>query len=268
MKRFRKLRTWILAALLGVLCVPEIFVTVSYSEQHRELIGMGPSARFPLGTDDLGRDRFARLLYAARTSLLLASAAALLASVIAAIVGCAAGWIGGWTERIVISGVDLFLSLPWLFALLTVRALLPLDVAPAASVTITFLILGLLGWAAPARVVRARVRSTAASDFALQARAAGATPLQLLFRHVIPNMRPVLTAQFLVSIPIFVLTEANLGALGLGVTEPLPSLGSMLRELQDFSSGAARPYAIAPVVLLAVTVTILQIAVSRQEVDA
>jgi Protein of unknown function (DUF3467) len=77
MNRFRKLRTWILAAVLGVLCVPEIFVEVSYSEQHRELIGMGPSARFPLGTDDLGRDRFARLLYAARTSLLLASAAAL-----------------------------------------------------------------------------------------------------------------------------------------------------------------------------------------------
>src|SRR5712692_6785370 len=106
MKLRRKLRTWTFAALLGVLCLPEIFVRGSYSEQHRELIGAGPSARFPLGTDDLGRDRFARLLYAARTSLLLATAAALLASLIAAIVGCAAGWMGGWTERIVIAGID------------------------------------------------------------------------------------------------------------------------------------------------------------------
>ena len=266
MKLPRKLRTWIFALLLGVLCLPEIFVRGSYSEQHRDSIGVGPSARFPLGTDDLGRDRFARLLYAARTSLLLAAAAALLSSAIAGIVGCVAGWIGGWTERIVIAGVDLFVSLPWLFALLTVRALLPLDVSPGASVAITFLMLGLLGWAAPSRVVRARVRNNAAADFMLQARASGATPMRLLFRQLIPNMKPVLRAQFLLAIPIFVLTEANLGVLGLGVAEPLPSLGSMLRELQDYSYVAARPYAIAPAIVLAVSVTILQHVVSRREV--
>ncbi len=266
MKLWRKLRTWIFAILLGILCLPEIFVRGSYSEQHRDLIGAAPSARFPLGTDDLGRDRFTRLLYAARTSLLLAMAAALLASVIAAIVGCAAGWLGGWTERVVISGIDLFLALPWLFALLTVRALLPLDVSPGTSVAITFLMLGLLGWAAPARVVRARVRNNVTSEFLLQARASGATPMRLLFRQLIPNMKPVLMAQFFLSIPIFVLTEANLGVLGLGVAEPLPSLGSMLRELQDYSYVAARPYAIAPAVVLAVSVTILQYVVSRREV--
>jgi peptide/nickel transport system permease protein len=266
MKLRRRLRTWILAALLGVLCLPEVFVRGSYSEQHRELIGAGPSAHFPLGTDDLGRDRFTRLLYAARTSLLLAAAAALLSSGIAAIVGCLAGWMGGWTERVIIAGVDLFVSLPWLFALLTVRALLPLDVSPGASVTITFLMLGLLGWAVPSRVVRARVRNNIAADFMLQARASGATPMRLLFRQLVPNMRPVLVAQFFLSIPIFVLTEANLGVLGLGVAEPLPSLGSMLRELQDYSYVAARPYAIAPAVVLAVSVTILQYVVSRREV--
>jgi peptide/nickel transport system permease protein len=266
MKLRRRVRTWILAALLGVLCLPEIFVRGSYSEQHRELIGAGPSVHFPLGTDDLGRDRFTRLLYAARTSLLLAAAAALLSSGIAAIVGCLAGWMGGWTERVVIAGVDLFVSLPWLFALLTVRALLPLDVSPGASVTITFLMLGLLGWAVPSRVVRARVKNNIAAEFMLQARASGATPMRLLFRQLVPNMKPVLVAQFFLSIPIFVLTEANLGVLGLGVAEPLPSLGSMLRELQDYSYVAARPYAIAPAVVLAVSVTILQYVVSRREV--
>ena len=268
MRKLRRVRTFALVVLLGVVCLPEVFVRGSYSEQHREAIAARPSAEFPLGTDDLGRDRFVRLWYATRTSILLAAGAALLATLIAATVGCAAGWIGGWTERAIIAGIDLFLALPWLFALLAIRALLPLDVSPAVSVTITFLMLGLLGWAAPARVVRARVRDGVTSDFALQARAAGTSPVRLLFRHLVPNMTPVLAAQFLVSIPLFVLTEANLGALGLGVTEPLPSLGSMLRELQGYGGLTGRPWAIAPAVLLAIVVTILQIAVSRREAAA
>jgi len=264
MKLARRAGICALVALLLAVCVPELFVKGSYADQNREAIGARPSAQFPLGTDDLGRDRFVRLWYAARTSILLATAAALLATLIAAVIGCAAGWMGGWTERAIVAGIDLFLALPWLFALLAVRALLPLDVAPATSVAITFLLLGLLGWAAPARVVRARVRESARSDFALQARAAGSTQVRLLFRHLIPNMRPVLAAQFLVSIPLFVLTEANLGALGLGVTEPLPSLGSMLREMQGYGGITGRPWVIAPAVLLAIAVTILQIGVSRR----
>src|SRR5258708_3251423 len=128
-------------AFLAIVCLfPEIWLKGSYSEQHRELIGTGPSVHFPLGTDELGRDRFVRLLYAARTSLLLAAAAALLSSLIAAIVGCAAGWIGGWTERIIVSGVDLFVWLPWLFSLLTVRAVLPLAGSPRPTGPTTLLL--------------------------------------------------------------------------------------------------------------------------------
>ena len=126
----------------------------SYAEQSRDFISAPPSAHFWLGTDELGRDRFARLLYGTRVSLLLAPAAALLATLIAAMAGGAAGYLGGRAERLVTSGVDLFLSLPWLFLLLAVRAVLPLNVSPQLSVALTFLLLGMLGWAAPARVIR------------------------------------------------------------------------------------------------------------------
>jgi len=253
--------------LLSVLaCVaPTVLTRSSYQQQDRENTNAAPSARFPLGTDDLGRDRFTRLVYGARTSLLLACAAALLSTGIATLVGGIAGWIGGGVERTVLWGIDLFISLPWLFLLLSVRALLPFDVSPGSSLAITFLLLGLLGWASPARIVRARVRSFVTSDFVLQARACGSSGIRLFVRQVLPNMRPVLMAQFFVSLPLFVLSEANLGVLGLGVAEPLPSLGSLLRELQQYSVLNSRPWAVLPAVVLTCVVASLYTLVSRSE---
>jgi len=237
----------------------------SYSEQFREAISAPPSARFPLGTDDLGRDRFARLLYGTRVSLLLAPAAALLSTLIAAIVGGTAGYLGGRWERCVTAGIDLFLSLPWLFLLLAVRALLPLNTSPVTSVTITFLLLGCLGWATPARVIRAGTRTLVHSDFLIQARAGGVSGQRLFWRHLLPNLRPILMAQFWVSIPVFILSEANLGLLGLGVSEPLPSWGAMLRELENYSAILQNPWMLAPAVLLIAVVCCLQLALRTEE---
>src|SRR2546428_4672826 len=121
--------------VVSVACLLADFVApASYAHQFREAPDGAPSRQHPLGTDDLGRDRFSRLLYGTRISLLLAPAAALLASLLAAVIGGIAGFVGGWLERAVMAVTDLFLSLPWLFLLITVRALLPLNVAPIASV--------------------------------------------------------------------------------------------------------------------------------------
>jgi peptide/nickel transport system permease protein len=130
----------------------------------------------------------------------MAPAAAALTTLIAAVLGASAGYLGGWWERRVLNLTDLFLSLPWFFLLLTVRAALPLNAAPLVSVMITFILLGLLGWAAPARVIRAGVRSRRDAEFVLQARACGVRGLRLLFVHVLPNLKPVLYAQFLISV--------------------------------------------------------------------
>ena len=116
----------------------------SYAYQFRNDPAAAPSTRQWLGTDDLGRDRLSRLLYGTRVSLLLAPAAALLASFLGLVIGGLSGFMGGWVERAVMSATDLFLSLPWLFLLLTVRAVLPLNVSPLLSVAITFSLLGCL----------------------------------------------------------------------------------------------------------------------------
>jgi peptide/nickel transport system permease protein len=233
---------------------------VRYERQFRDSPNAGPSRRFLLGTDDLGRDRMSRLIYGTRVSLLLATSAAILSCLAAAALGGLAG--SGIADKLILGAADLFLSLPWLFLLLMVRAFLPLNVSPILSVTITFLLLGLLGWATPAKVVRAAVRKLSASDFMLQARATGSS--RLLSKHLIPNVMPILWAQLWVTIPAYVLAETTLGMLGLGVMEPLPSWGNLLRELEG-GGIANHPWMLAPVLLLAAVVGSFQVIFERED---
>ncbi len=241
------------------------WIAPSYAEQFRDAISAPPSLKFPLGTDELGRDRFARLLYGTRVSLLLAPAAALLSTVIAALFGGTAGYLGGRWERAVTAGIDLFLALPWLFLLMTVRALMPLNTSPVTSVILTFALLGCLGWASPARMVRAGTRALANSDYLLQARASGVAPARLFWLHLLPNLRPILFAQFWISVPVFILSEANLSLLGLGVSEPLPSWGAMLRELENYTAVLQNPWVLAPAVLLIAVVSCLQLLLRTED---
>jgi peptide/nickel transport system permease protein len=236
-----------------------------YATQFREFPNAPPSHQFPLGTDALGRDRLSRLLYGSRVSLLLGPAAALLSTLGAAFIGGMGGYWGKWVERIVISLIDLFLSLPWLFLLLAVRAMLPLNVSPLTSVIITFGLLGLLGWAGPARVIRSAVRSLRTSDFILQARAGGSRRRRIFLAHVLPNLTPILSAQFWISVPTFILAEANLGLLGLGVAEPLPSWGNLLHELESYSTVQSHPTVLAPLALLVTVVGCFQLILSGEE---
>jgi peptide/nickel transport system permease protein len=256
------LTTMALACLLASMIAP------SYAYQFRDEPDAAPSRHHLLGTDDLGRDRFARVLYGTRVSLLLAPAAALLSSLLADLIGGTAGFLGGRVERIVMAATDLFLSLPWLFLLITVRALLPLNVSPITSVAITFALLGCLGWAAAARVVCADARWLADSDFILLARASGSGGARLLWRQVVPNLRPIVLAQFWISIPVFILTEANLGVLGLGVAEPLPSWGSLLRELQSYSAITGQRWQFVPLILFVVVVSCFHLVLLEQESPA
>lgn len=255
----------LLSLVAAAALIPEIWAPAPYEKQFRDAPDAPPSRRFLLGTDSLGRDRLSRLLYGTRVSLLLAPAAALLSCLEAAALGALAAMAGGIFDHVVLASAELFLSLPWLFLLLTVRACLPLNTSPAVSVIITFLLLGVLGWAGPALVVRAAVRNLRHSEFMIQARATGCRRGQLLFRHLLPNVMPVLLAQFWVAIPVYILAEATLGMLGLGVVEPLPSWGSLLRELESGFGIFSQPWLLAPAILLAAVVGCFQLVIPRQD---
>jgi peptide/nickel transport system permease protein len=264
MSLWRKLACSVLLLVLSLTSIAGWLAPSGYSKQDREAIGAPPSRQHWLGTDDIGRDRFARVLYGTRISLLLAPAAALVSTLLAALIGGFAGYLGGVWARAAMAVTDLFLSLPWLFLLITVRALLPLNVSPTFSVLVTFLLLGLLGWTAAARVLCASASTLRNSDFVRQARASGIRGPRLFWIHVLPNLKPVLYAQFWISIPAFILSETNLGILGLGVAEPLPSWGSLLRELEGIVSVGEEPWKFVPLALLVVVVTSFQLVLSKQ----
>jgi ABC-type dipeptide/oligopeptide/nickel transport system permease subunit len=229
----------------------------SYAHQDRNAVLAGASPQHLAGTDDLGRDRLVRVSAALLLSLAGSIAAAAITTAAAAGVGTLAAFgpaAMGWSAMLL---CDVFLALPWMFLLMMVRSALPLTTSPAHSATITFLVLAALGWPACARAVYRGALAQRTSGWMLHARATGLHRGQVM-RQLLPNMLPLLIPQFLVSIPAFVIAEANLGALGLGISEPLPSWGGMLFELNNSAMLLETRWVFFPLALLVVVLLALE----------
>jgi peptide/nickel transport system permease protein len=193
-----------------------------------------PGGIFLMGTDDYGRDQFSRLLYGAQISLLAGPLAATLAISIGLVLGALAGYYGKWLDELLMAGAELFLTLPWLYLLLGARAALPLNLGPRQAFFAIVSVLGAVGWARPARLVRGVVLSAKEREYVIAARGFGATDSYLLRRHVLPQTRGLLLTQAALLIPHYILAEVTMSFLGLGVNEPGMSWGSMLGSLQNY----------------------------------
>lgn len=193
-----------------------------------------PARLFLLGSDGFGRDQFSRLLHGGQVSLLAGMLAAGLALGLGSVLGAVSGFYGGWVDALIMRGAELFLALPWLYLLFAVRAFLPLHVTAVQSFYLLITVLGLVGWARPARLIRGVVLSARERDYVVAARGFGATDLYLLRRHIIPQAFGVVMTQAGILIPQFILAEVALSYLGLGVAEPVPSLGNLLAQLQQY----------------------------------
>src|SRR5580658_1409255 len=237
-------------AVLSLVGLCALFAPViapyDYSRQFRDNPHAPAGRQFLMGTDDLGRDRFSRLLYATRISLVLAPAAALV-SVALALPLC------GLTSL-----TTLCLSLPWIFLFIILRALLPLNTRPLESILLTFALMGVAGWAWPARIFGASIKQMKQSGWLLQARASGLKSGRIAMVHVWPHLRAIASAQFRVLVPAYILSEASLGLLGLGVAEPLPSWGNLLAELQRPEAVRSNPWVLAPLGLLMIVMICLE----------
>ena len=250
-----------LAALSAPLLAP-----FSYDEQFRDTPNAPPGGRFLLGTDEIGRDRFSRLLYGTRVSLLLAPAASLVSVALALLISLPAASKVRALPPLISGAITICLSLPWLFLFIILRARLPLDTEPLTSVLLTFGLMGVAGWAWPARVFTASVREIAQSGWILQSRAAGLRGSRIVLIHVWPHLRSLVFAQLRVLAPVYILSEASLGLLGLGVADPLPSWGNLLKDLQQPDVVRANPWVLAPLVLLIAVMISLESLQRRQEV--
>lgn len=212
---------------------PYNILGVMTSDRH--LIGVPVPARiYLMGTDNYGRDVFSRLLYGGQISLFAGLLATVLSLTLGVFLGTLAGFYGGWSDAVIMRGVELFTALPWLYLLLALRAFLPLHTGPRQTFLLLIAVIGLLGWARPARLIRGVVLSAKERSHLLAARCFGASDLYLLRRHVLPETRSVLLTQAALLIPQYVLAEVTLSFLGLGVGEPVPSWGSMLATLQQY----------------------------------
>jgi len=187
----------------------------------------GPSASHWLGTDQLGRDVLARVLYGARISLAVGFISVGIAAVIGIILGSAAGYHGGLADAVIMRVVDLMLVFPRFFLLLAVLAFLQ------PSIWTIMAVIGVTGWMGVARLVRAEFLTLKEREFVIWSESVGASASRVIFRHILPNaMAPVLVAMTL-GIPAAILTESGLSFLGLGVQPPYATWGNILNDGKD-----------------------------------
>jgi peptide/nickel transport system permease protein len=208
---------------------------LGFAPSRIHLFGAESSRVYLLGTDAYGRDQLSRLLFGGQVSLLAGLLGAGITLSLGLCIGAVAGYYGGWRDDVLMRVAELFLALPWLYLLFGVRAFLPLAVRPLAAFFLIVAVIGAVGWARPARLVRAVVLSAKERDFVRAARGFGAKDFYLLRQHILPETGSVLLTQAAILVPQYVLAEMTLSFLGLGVPEPVPSWGNLLSSLQQYS---------------------------------
>jgi peptide/nickel transport system permease protein len=191
-----------------------------------------PNSQFWLGTDLVGRDLLSRLIYGARTSLVIGVVANGIAVVIGSLVGIAAGYFRGWVDTVLMRFTDLMMAFPALLLAIVLAAIF------TPSLWIVAMVIAMVNWVQIARVVYTETRSIAERDFVTAERAMGAGAGRILFRHILPHLLSTIIVWATLGIATTVLLEATLSFLGIGVQPPIPSWGNIIFENQTYFTSA------------------------------
>jgi oligopeptide transport system permease protein len=216
---------------LGIFCLigfmalfGPLFSAYSYTEIHLELKNSPPSAQFWFGTDELGRDLFTRVWWGARISLFVGITAAIIDVILGVLWASVATYAGGKTEEILMRICDILHSIPYLLVVIF------LTVIRGSGLLTILIAMTITGWINMARIVRAQILQLKQNDYILAARAIGASPARIIFRHLIPNALGPIIATMTLTIPTAIFTEAFLSFLGLGIQAPAASWGVMVND--------------------------------------
>lgn len=232
LKRFLKnklaLIGFIILTIFILAAVFAPFIT-SFDRDSIDLMNIesSPGSLHILGTDELGRDVFTRLLYGGRVSLGVALCATVIQLAIGVSLGCISGFYGKWVDNIIMRIVDIVMCFPFFIIAITIASLF------GASVWNVILIIGLLQWTGVARIVRAQILSLKQSEFIEAARAMGLSSLEIIRKHIIPNVLSPIIVNATLNVATGILMEAGISFLGLGVKQPQPSWGNMLSAAQS-----------------------------------
>jgi peptide/nickel transport system permease protein len=229
-----------------------------YVEDRSRRIGWGSGEPwFLLGSDDLARDVFSRVLAGARLSLGVSLLAALIALVIGATIGATAGYAGGWTETWLMRLADLVLVLPIIYVVLALRGVLPVRLSTPQIFTALVGVFALVGWPSVARGVRGIVATERRSEYVEAARALGASGWRVIAHHLLPATRGFLGVQATLLVPAFIMAEATLSFAGLGFMPPTPSWGAMLQSAASVRTTADTPWLLSPAGAIVITVFVI-----------
>ena len=243
-RRFKRHRLaywslWLLSALVLAVLIGPLFYKVGINDIDFKARLVSPTALHLFGTDDLGRDLLARMLYGGRISLAVGLAAMLMAITVGVLIGAVAGMARGWVDSLLMWLTDLFLSLPQLPLLLLLIFLFrePLKAAFGLEVGMFILIVTVIGgfrWMQVARLVRAQFFSLREKEFVEAARALGASTTRQVLRHILPNsLGPVIVAAT-IDVAAAIIAESTLSFLGLGFPPDIPTWGRILYDSRDY----------------------------------
>lgn len=229
-----------------------LLATHSMDELDLRNTNSKPTALHIMGTDEVGRDTYSRLLYAGRVSLSVGVVSTMISVAIGAVLGALAGFFGGTVDGVIMRIVDIFMCFPFFVIAITLAAIL------GPSIWNVMFISGVLGWTSICRIVRAEVLSLKTREFVEAAKALGVSNWKNIIGHVIPNTFSLIIVYATLGIASGILSEAGLSYLGLGVKQPQPSWGNMLASAQSFVALQQRWWQWVPAGLL-VFITILAI---------
>ena len=203
-----------------------------------------------LGTDEQGRDQFSRLLYGGRISLSIGLVGIALTFPLGMLVGGISGYFGGWIDSVLMRVVEVLMTIPSIYLLVSLAAVLPPGLSSTERFVLIVLITSLISWAGLARVIRGQVLSIKEREFVQAARAMGGKPLYIIIRHVLPQTATYIIISATLAVPSFIVAESVLSLIGLGIQQPDPSWGNMLSLSTNASILVLQPWLVWPPALL------------------